>query len=87
MLVLSRKLNESIIVDVPPSNQTTRIVIMACKLEPHQVRLGIEAPRSTTVAREELLKPTDAPRRPLPSPAPRGNAAPIRGRFDKPHSR
>lgn len=48
MLVLSRKLNEKIIID-------GGIVITVVKIEGGQVRLGIEAPSDVKVYREELL--------------------------------
>jgi carbon storage regulator len=48
MLVLSRKLNEKIVID-------GGIVITVVKVEGGQVRLGIEAPSDVKVYREELL--------------------------------
>jgi carbon storage regulator len=49
MLVLSRKLNEKIVID-------GGIVITVVKIEGGQVRLGIEAPGHVKVYREEILK-------------------------------
>ena len=49
MLVLSRKLNEKIVID-------GGIVVTVVKLEGGQVRLGIEAPSHIKVYREEILK-------------------------------
>ena len=48
MLVLSRKINESIIVD-------GQIRVTVLGIRGNQVRLGIEAPASIKVVREELI--------------------------------
>ena len=48
MLVLSRKLNEKIVID-------GGIVVTVVKIEGGQVRLGIEAPRDVKVFREEIV--------------------------------
>jgi carbon storage regulator len=48
MLVLSRKLNEKIIID-------GNIIITVVKIDRNQVRLGIEAPGQVPVYREEIL--------------------------------
>jgi len=48
MLVLSRKLNEKIVID-------GGIVVTVVKIDRNQVRLGIEAPGDVSVYREELL--------------------------------
>ena len=48
MLVLSRKLNEKIVID-------GGIVITVVKLDRNHVRLGIEAPDSVPVWRQELI--------------------------------
>jgi carbon storage regulator len=48
MLVLSRKLNEKIVIDGD-------IVITVVKIDRNQVRLGIEAPGHVPVYREEIL--------------------------------
>ena len=48
MLVLSRKLNEKIVIDGD-------IVITVVKIERNQVRIGIEAPGHIPVYREEIL--------------------------------
>jgi len=57
MLVLSRKLNEKIVID-------GGIVITVVKLDRNQVRIGIEAPGHIPVWREEIMKtpkPVDVP--------------------------
>jgi len=48
MLVLSRKVNEKIVID-------GGIVITVVKIEGGQIRLGIEAPKHIKVFREEVL--------------------------------
>ena len=47
MLVLSRKLNEKIMID-------GGIVVTVVKIDRNQVRLGIEAPSHVRVFREEI---------------------------------
>ncbi len=49
MLVLSRKVNEKIVID-------GGIVVTIVKIEGGQVRIGIEAPNHVKVYREEILK-------------------------------
>lgn len=48
MLVLSRKLNESIVIN-------DSIVITVCDVDKDKVRIGIEAPKDIKVFRKELL--------------------------------
>jgi carbon storage regulator len=48
MLVLSRKVNEKIVID-------GAIVVTVVKIEGGQVRLGIEAPAHVKVFRQEIL--------------------------------
>jgi carbon storage regulator len=48
MLVLSRKLNERIVID-------GGIVLTVVKIDRNQVRIGIEAPGNVSVFREEIL--------------------------------
>jgi carbon storage regulator len=48
MLVLSRKINEKIVID-------GNIVVTVVKIDRNQVRIGIEAPGSVRVFREEIL--------------------------------
>lgn len=51
MLVLSRRLNESLVIE--PAG--IRVTVLGVQSN-GQVRLGIEAPNSQTVMRDELLK-------------------------------
>jgi carbon storage regulator len=48
MLVLSRKLNEKIVID-------GGIVVTVVKIDRNQVRLGIEAPGDVRIYREEIV--------------------------------
>lgn len=48
MLVLSRKLNEKIVID-------GGITITVVKIDRNQVRIGIQAPGDVSVMREELI--------------------------------
>jgi carbon storage regulator len=48
MLVLSRKLNEKIVIN-------GNIVVTVVKIDRNQVRIGIEAPGNIPVYREEIL--------------------------------
>jgi carbon storage regulator len=52
MLVLSRKVNERIVID-------GGIVVTVVKIEGGQVRLGIEAPRHVKVFRQEIARKND----------------------------
>ena len=54
MLVLSRKLNEKIVID-------GGIVLTVVKIDRNQIRLGIEAPPDVRVLREELASPARRP--------------------------
>lgn len=49
MLVLSRKKNESIVID-------DRIVITVVEVRGDKVRLGIEAPRDVSIHRQEVFE-------------------------------
>ena len=49
MLVLSRKVNERIVID-------GHIIVTVVKIDRNQVRIGIEAPGEIPVYREELLR-------------------------------
>ena len=50
MLVLSRKVNERIIIDV----DGVEIIICVCKMTRNRARIGIEAPLSVRIQREEI---------------------------------
>jgi carbon storage regulator len=53
MLVLSRKVNEKIVID-------GGIVVTVVKIEGGQVRLGIDAPRHVKVFRQEIATRNEA---------------------------
>jgi carbon storage regulator len=55
MLVLSRKLNEKIVID-------GGIVVTVVKIDRNQVRLGIEAPENVRIFREEIATAPDRAR-------------------------
>ena len=50
MLVLSRKINQKIIVDAGLSH----IEIVVCDIQGDRVKVGVQAPRSVAVHREEV---------------------------------
>ncbi len=66
MLVLSRKLNEKIVID-------GGIVVTVVKIDRNQVRLGIEAPDHVRVLREEIAGRSTA-RPPTGASLPRSEA-------------
>ena len=52
MLVLNRKEGESVVID-------DNIKVVVLKVKGRQVKIGIEAPRDTKIAREELANNDD----------------------------
>jgi carbon storage regulator len=74
MLVLSRKLNQAIMI-----GDDVRIVVVS--VDRDQVKLGIEAPREISVHRSEVydeIKQSAAPRKPRPASI-RGSETPAAG--------
>ena len=65
MLVLSRIVSQDIIIDVPPSRETQRIVVKICDVVSHgktvtaKVRLGFQASRSISIQRAEIQERLD----------------------------
>ena len=55
MLVLSRKKDESIVLQI--ENEEIEIIIV--RLEPNKVRLGIKAGPNVTILRSELIEPAN----------------------------
>ena len=51
MLVLSRKVGETVIITAPDG---TSLVVMLVEVRGDKVRIGIEAPKSYAVNREEI---------------------------------
>lgn len=75
MLVLSRKRNESIVID-------GSIVVTVVEIRGDKVRLGIEAPREVSIHREEIFSAIAAeaqPNLPLETPAAEGNDLVVNG--------
>jgi carbon storage regulator len=56
MLVLSRKMNETIVID-------NEILVTVVEMRGDKVRLGIVAPRDVPVFRQELVPPPDPAQR------------------------
>ena len=56
MLVLSRKVNEKVIITAPDG---TQIVLMMVEVRGDKARIGIAAPTSWTVHREEIQNAID----------------------------
>ena len=61
MLVLSRKRNESIVID-------GSIVVTVVEIRGDKVRLGIEAPREVSIHREEIFSAIAAESQSAPPP-------------------
>jgi len=63
MLVLSRKKNESIVID-------DRIVLTVVEIRGDKVRLGIEAPRDVPIHRSEVYEAIQRANQQAPAPQP-----------------
>lgn len=55
MLVLTRHEAERIVVDVPHGNgQSTRVIVCLIEVQGNKAKIGIDAPRTVHILREEL---------------------------------
>ena len=57
MLILTRRVGETIIIKLPTGEQITVTVL---GVKGNQVRIGTDAPEEITIMREELLEPDPA---------------------------
>ncbi len=81
MLILSRKINESIIID-------GRIVVKVLRIEKDTVKLGIQAPPEMPVHREEIHEAIQkAKRTGTPQPAPGSQAKSIDPQLEPLHEK
>ena len=55
MLVLARKVNDTLDMIVPPSTKPTKITVIIVEVKQSRTRLGIEAPKEVAIIRSELL--------------------------------
>lgn len=55
MLALTRKISETVVLTIPPSNTETKVIVKVVMADAQKVRLGFEAPREVIIVREELL--------------------------------
>lgn len=59
MLVLSRDVNERVIITIPPSSKPQRVVVTAVATCGSRTRLGFDAERDVEIFREEIAPPQD----------------------------
>lgn len=61
MLILSRSENETLVLDVPPSTEPTRIVVLVAGVRrgAKRVQLGVEADKSVVIYRGEVTPKED----------------------------
>ena len=60
MLVLSRKRDEEIVITVPPSGESTTIIVSQVDIRGDKSRIGVLAPREVSVRRGEIQRIVDA---------------------------
>ena len=56
MLVLARRLNESVEIRVPPSKQEQVIRVFALDSTYDKIRIGFDAPKEILILRTELVR-------------------------------
>lgn len=59
MLVLSRKLNESVVITVPPSPAAQQIRVTILETRGDKTRMGFRAERDIVIHREEIQRVVD----------------------------
>jgi len=57
MLVLTRTVGESIIIEYKKNNKIEKIIVTTLDIKNTKVKIGIEAPKKITVCRKEIYKP------------------------------
>ena len=77
MLVLTRRANQSIMIGAD-------VVVTVLEVRGDQVRIGIDAPRSVSVHREEVFRELEAANRAAASPEP-GALEDLKGLRPPPH--
>lgn len=60
MLVLSRKVNESIQITVPPSADSQAITVVLTEIRGDKVRIGFDADQSIMIHRDEIQDRIDS---------------------------
>ncbi len=60
MLVLSRRLHQSVIITVPPSTVAQRVEVQVVEIDGRAVRLGFNAAPEVAVNRQEIQDELDA---------------------------
>lgn len=55
MLVLERKVNQSIVIQIPPSNTPQEIVVTLCQASRGRGKIGTKANKDIKIVRDELL--------------------------------
>ena len=58
MLVLTRTVGDSIIIEYKKNNKIEKIIVTTLDIKNTKVKIGIEAPKKITVCREEIYKST-----------------------------
>lgn len=59
MLVLSRQRDESVVIDVPPSDKVQRIVVTCVDIRGDKCRFGFSADKSIAIHRLEVREAID----------------------------
>lgn len=74
MLILTRKAEQGIVIPhvLDAQGEPCEIIVRVLSVDGERVKLGIEAPRSITVLREELLEEVAGENREAAAPARRG---------------